>query len=322
LTATVLACLCIAAIPWGPFNVIQAVVFLAVMFGLRGGHAWGGYGGALYLSAMWVSAAVAVVRFGAPDTERTAVGMVGLVAAGIAYLFFRAGQALAGNGWSALKWGWIAVAAAAFLFPQVFKGYVMPTGSMEDTLLIGDFLLVRAQGTPALSRGDVIIFRYPVDLRQTFVKRCMGLPGDRIKIENKQFYLNGKKLDEPYAYHKTAYVDAYRDNFPNEPNGNITGGGADMLEHHVMNGEVVVPADNYFAIGDNRDASLDSRYWGFVPRANLIGTAWIVYWSYAAPTQSLSSLGGIDQIIGRYRGFFTATRWGRLGMPIHGYPVN
>ena len=118
LTATVLACLCIAAIPWGPFSVVEAVVFLAVMFGLRRGHAWSGYGGALYLSAMWVSAAVAVVRFGAPGTERTAVGMVGLVAAGIAYLFFRAGQALAGNGRSALKWGWIAVRPRPFCSPR------------------------------------------------------------------------------------------------------------------------------------------------------------------------------------------------------------
>ena len=110
------------------------------------------------------------------------------------------------------------------------QAFVIPTGSMEDTLLIGDHLLVDklAYAPPGpvskhmlpyeeVKRGDIIVFRYPVDIRQTFVKRCMGVPGDRIRLVNKQVYLNGKKLDEPYVYHKTEYIDSYRDNFPSEP---------------------------------------------------------------------------------------------------------
>ena len=199
---------------------------------------------------------------------------------------------------------------------------MIPTGAMEDTLLIGDQLLVRVLGVASPSRGDIIVFRYPVDIRQTFVKRCMGVPGDRIKLVNKQVYLNGKKLDEPYVYHKTEYIDSYRDNFPSEPNVHVYETAQDMLEHHVVNGEVVVPPDSYFAMGDNRDASLDSRYWGFVPRANLIGTPWIVYWSYG-PTEAPASSGAdMDQIVDRYQHFFTKTRWRRIFMPVRGYALN
>src|ERR1022692_1858124 len=210
-----------------------------------------------------------------------------------------------------------------FSGPQVFRAYVMPTGSMEDTILIGDQFLVRVLGVSTRSRGDVIVFRYPVDIRQTFVSRCMGVPGDRIKLANKQVYLNGKKLDEPYVYHKTQYIESYRDNFPSDANVHIPDSGQDMLEHHVVNGEVVVPPDSYFVMGDNRDSSLDSRYWGFVPRANLVGTPWIVYWSYAAPTGTLASSAiGIDLIVDRFQGFFTRTRWRRILMPVRGYAVN
>ena len=126
---------------------------------------------------------------------------------GVAYLFFRAARGLSGNGRSISRWGWIALATVTFLAPQVFRAYVIPTGAMEDTILIGDQLLVRVLGTSTPSCGDVIVFRYPVDMRQTFVKRCMGVPGDRIKLANKQVYLNGKKLDEPYVYHKTQYIE-------------------------------------------------------------------------------------------------------------------
>jgi signal peptidase I len=87
----------------------------------------------------------------------------------------------------------------------------------------------------------------------------------------------------------------------------------DMLRHHVVNGEVVVLPDSYFAMGDNRDASLDSRYWGFVPRANLVGVPWIVYWSYEAPAGSGSAM---DQIVDRYQHFFTRTRWRRIFMAV------
>jgi signal peptidase I len=216
------------------------------------------------------------------------------------------------------------------------QAFVIPTGSMEDTLLIGDHLLVDklAYAPPGpvtkhllpyepIKRGDIIVFRYPVDIRQTFVKRCMGVPGDRIKLVNKQVYLNGKKLDEPYVYHKTEYIDSYRDNFPSEPNVPIAESGHDMLENHVQDGWVVVPPDSYFAMGDNRDSSLDSRYWGFVPRANIVGKPLIIYWSYDAPTEALSNPTiGVDHLIDLVEHFFTKTRWRRTFNLIHGYPVN
>ena len=216
------------------------------------------------------------------------------------------------------------------------QAFVIPTGSMEDTLLIGDHLLVDklAYAPPGpvskfllpyepVKRGDIIVFRYPVDIRQTFVKRCMGVPGDRIRLVNKQVYLNGKKLDEPYVYHKTEYIEPYRDNFPSDPNVHISDSGQDMLEHHVVNGEVVVPPDSYFAMGDNRDSSLDSRYWGFVPRDNIMGKPLIIYWSYDAPTEALSNPTiGVDHLVDLLEHFFTKTRWRRTFMLVHGINVN
>ena len=89
-------------------------------------------------------------------------------------------------------------------------------------------------------------------------------------------------------YHKTEYIDSYRDNFPGEPNVHVAESAIDMLTNHVENGEVVVPPGYYFAMGDNRDSSLDSRYWGFVPRENIIGKPLIIYWSYDAPTEALA----------------------------------
>ena len=213
------------------------------------------------------------------------------------------------------------------------QAFVIPTGSMEDNLLIGDHLLVdklayAPQGvvskyllpyTP-VKRGDIIVFRYPVDIRQTFVKRVIGIPGDRIHLNNKQVYLNGKPLNEPYRFNKTSYIDSYRDNFPTDPNTRIDDRALDMLEKTVVNGDVVVPPDCYFAMGDNRDSSLDSRYWGFVPRANIIGKPLIVYWSYDAPTDRLVSTGiDFEHLSDLARNFFTKTRWKRTFLLIRGY---
>jgi len=216
------------------------------------------------------------------------------------------------------------------------QAFVIPTGSMEDTLLIGDHLLVDklayAPSGPIskhllpysdVKRGDIIVFRYPIDINQTFVKRGIGVPGDRIRLENKQVYLNGKKLVEPYKYHKTEYIDSYRDNFPGEPNVGIFPPAQVMLEQNVVKGEVVVPPDNFFAMGDNRDSSLDSRYWGFVPRKNIIGKPLIIYWSYDAPTERLASPTiGFDHMMDLAQNFFTKTRWSRTFKLIHPYPVN
>jgi signal peptidase I len=234
---------------------------------------------------------------------------------------------------SALAEWTITVLLLLFLTTTLVQAYVIPTGSMEDTLLIGDHLLVDKMAyapSGAVSkyllpyeeprRGDVIVFRYPVDIRQTFVKRVIGEPGDRLRIVNKQVYRNGSPIKEPYKYHKTDYIAPYRDNFPSEPDVMVDRGAIDMLEHHVVNGEVVVPPGMYFAMGDNRDNSLDSRYWGFVPRENIIGKPLIIYWSYDAPSEDLQDPSiGMHHIVDVAKNFFVKTRWDRSFRLIHPY---
>lgn len=214
------------------------------------------------------------------------------------------------------------------------QAFVIPTGSMEDTLLIGDHLLVDklAYAPPGqvskyflpyspLKRGDIIVFRWPTDIKLTFVKRVIGIPGDRIRLENKQLFRNGKKINEPYKYHKTDFYDSYRDNFPSAPNMRVDDSATEMLQHNTVNGEIVVPDDCFFAMGDNRDFSLDSRYWGFVPRKNIIGKPLIIYWSYETSTDRLSSPSiSMDHVKDLATNFFTKTRWRRSFQLIRGYP--
>lgn len=215
------------------------------------------------------------------------------------------------------------------------QAFVIPTGSMEDNLLVGDHLLVDklAYAPPGpvskyllpyqeVKRGDIIVFRYPVDIKQTFVKRVIGVPGDRIRIVDRQVYRNGKPLEEPYKVHKQEFIDSYRDNFPSEPSRQFGEGLVDMLENHVQGGELVVPPNSYFAMGDNRDNSLDSRYWGFVPRANIIGKPLIIYWSYETTTDRLASPTiSIDHAVDLVQNFFSKTRWKRTFMLVKGAPA-
>jgi signal peptidase I len=214
------------------------------------------------------------------------------------------------------------------------QAYVIPTGSMEDSLLIGDHLLVDklAYAPPGpvskyflpyseIKRGDIIVFRWPSDIKFTFVKRVIGVPGDRIRIQDRKVFRNGVEIAEPYKYHKDDYFDSYRDNFPSEPNTSIEPGGRTMLANHVKDNEVVVPNNAYFALGDNRDRSLDSRYWGFVPRENIIGKPLIIYWSYDAPTHRLqSSTPSAEHVMDLGRNFFAKTRWRRTFSLIQGHP--
>jgi signal peptidase I len=219
------------------------------------------------------------------------------------------------------------------------QAFVIPTGSMEDTLLIGDHLLVdKLAYAPAgpvskfilpyeePKHGDIIVFRYPGDISQTFVKRVIGVPGDHLKMVDRIVYRNGVRLNEPYVYHKFPY-DPQRDNFPGEPTPFAEGLQAelqrDMLEHHVVNGEVVVPPKEYFAMGDNRDNSLDSRYWGFVPRDYIIGKPLLIYWSYRASTEDLAGT-TVGSMFSHFEDlaehFFTRTRWSRTFKLIRGFP--
>jgi signal peptidase I len=166
---------------------------------------------------------------------------------------------------------------------------------MENTLLIGDYLLVdKTRFAPPgvwnrllpyrpIRRGDIIVFRYPVDPAQHFVKRVIGLPGDRIRLRHSRVYINGRVLNEPYVVFKEHFPDEFRDNFPrgNGFNENVSVDWAKRLHTLVEDGELIVPHGQYFALGDNRDQSLDSRYWGFVPRENIIGRPMLIYFSVA-----------------------------------------
>jgi signal peptidase I len=215
------------------------------------------------------------------------------------------------------------------------QAFVIPTASMEDTLLIGDHLLVdKLAYAPTgpiskyllpyqeVKRGDIIVFRFPEDIRQTYVKRVIGVPGDRLRIADRSVYLNGRKLEEPYKVHKSDYSDSYRDNFPSEPNTRLDNGAVEMLQEDVNNGEVVVPPGHFFAMGDNRDHSSDSRYWGFVPRENIIGKPLIIYWSYDTSTERLAYPGiSFDHLIDLVKNFFVKTRWERTFKLIHSYPL-
>ncbi|HWB84735.1 MAG TPA: signal peptidase I [Bryobacteraceae bacterium] len=215
------------------------------------------------------------------------------------------------------------------------QAFVIPSGSMEDTLLIGDHVLVdKLVYAPdggvsrfvlpyrPVRRGDIIVFRYPLNIKEDYVKRAIGLPGDHIRLVNKQLILNGRPVNEPYVIHRSSYIDSYRDNFPTTPNAPLPPSAIDMLENHVVNGEVVVPQGYLFAMGDNRDNSSDSRYWGFVPRANIVGTPLIIYWSFEAPTEDLTNPNiGIDHIIDVMLHFFSRTRWTRTFRLLRGYPL-
>jgi signal peptidase I len=213
------------------------------------------------------------------------------------------------------------------------QAFIVPTGSMESTVLIGDHLLVdKLSYAPADAitkhllpytepkRGDVIVFRYPMDIRQNFVKRVIGVPGDHIHIVDKVVYVNGKALTEPYTQHIDPRIEPYRDNFPSQPYGPVADRGQEMLANHVQNGELVVPAESYFAMGDNRENSLDSRYWGFVPRENIIGKPLVIFWSYDAPTEAWAGDSG-SHYLDLAKNFFTKTRWNRTLKLVRGIPI-
>lgn len=222
-----------------------------------------------------------------------------------------------------------------FATTTLVQAFVIPSASMENTLLIGDHVLVdKLVFAPAgaisqhilpyreVRRGDIIVFRYPLNIKEDYVKRAIGVPGDRIRLVNKQLMLNGHLVDEPYAIHRTSYIDSYRDNFPASPDPMLPPSAVDMLQNHVVDGDVVVPPGHIFAMGDNRDDSLDSRYWGFVPRENIVGTPLVIYWSYEASTQDLTNPNiGIGHILDVIAHFFTKTRWNRTFKLIRGYPL-
>jgi signal peptidase I len=237
----------------------------------------------------------------------------------------------------------VTVILALFGTSFIVQAFKIPSASMEGTLLIGDHLLVNKfifGGSGAwyekvlpyrpLQRGDIIVFKYPYADHQHFVKRVIGLPGDRLKLVDQQVFVNGKPLNEPYVVHDpSAGYDPLNYNFP-PPTSHLVASSAQpevvqWLTHDmrkfVRDHEIVVPEGKFFAMGDNRDRSSDSRYWGFVDRDAIMGRPFFIYWSVDATSSDYSG----DSTFGsRLRGVFdtlahlpSRTRWSRMLHTVH-----
>jgi signal peptidase I len=211
----------------------------------------------------------------------------------------------------------IAVILALFIRTFVIQAFKIPTGSMENNLLIGDHLLVNKFvfgptesalersllpiGT--LQRGDVVVFKYPEEPDRDFIKRVIGLPGDTLELKAKKVYINGTPLDEPYVH----FIDA--------PRGESDFHEVTSFDVRERYGPVTVPPNQYFVMGDNRDNSQDSRYWGFLPRDYIKGKALVIYWSYEAGREDYQAEGAgatIKGLVSVFVHFFTRTRWDRM----------
>jgi len=218
-----------------------------------------------------------------------------------------------------------------FIITFIVQAFEIPSSSMENTLLIGDHVFVnREQFAPRtawmgptlpyrqIRDGDIVVFLSPAEPGLYVVKRIIGVPGDRIHLRDGVVYRNGQKLDEPYVIHQSdAGPNPYRDNFPAEAPSDYNQVNPDwqlLIKQYVQGDDLVVPPDSYFGMGDNRDVSYDSRYWGFIPRENLIGRPMFIYWSFETPpnqyqkTEVSQRLSFLAKVVIH---FFDETRWRR-----------
>jgi signal peptidase I len=208
----------------------------------------------------------------------------------------------------------IAVIFVNFARIFVFQAFKIPTGSMEDNLKVGDHIIVnKFIYGPApnslkgfiplrdIRRGDIIVFRYPLQPDTDFVKRVIGLPGDVLEIRDKKVFVNGLQLDEPYVIHEDSTIYPLQQALP-EP-----------YRSRDQSLPYTVPDGQYFAMGDNRDRSSDSRYWGTVPRGMIKGRAFMVYWSFASvpPPPDSPPSARLKELLGVVIHFFSQTRWER-----------
>ena len=232
----------------------------------------------------------------------------------------------------------VTVILALFGTTFVVQAFKSPSPSMEKTLMVGDHLLVNkfvfgGRGAwyekflpyRTLKRGDIIVFKFPYADHQHFVKRVIGLPGDHLKLVDQQVYINGKPLNEPYVVHDPdAGYDPLNYSFP--PVGNplysspVEPEWAQNIRKYIQRDELVVPPGEYFAMGDNRDHSLDSRYWGFVDRDAIMGRPFLIYWSVNATSADY----GQSTFAQRLHGVFDTlahlparTRWSRMLHTVH-----
>jgi signal peptidase I len=203
-----------------------------------------------------------------------------------------------------VSWFWV-IMVFLVIEGALVQARVIPSGSMEDTVLIGDHLIVSRigydVGIPFTNwhiplwrnpkRQQIIVFRAPLPEQgyPDFIKRTIGIPGDHIKIAGGKVFVNGTALVEPYALHNPDFTDTPVENYPptntNVLDGRLRPQWQEELPTHIVNGELVVPPGMYFMMGDNRDNSNDGRFWGFVPRENIIGTPVIIYMSIDAPEE-------------------------------------
>jgi signal peptidase I len=231
----------------------------------------------------------------------------------------------------------VTILLALFGTTFIVQAFKIPSESMEPTLLVGDHLLVNKflfEGDGAwydkllpyrpVRRGDVIVFKFPYDNHPHYVKRVIGLPGDRIRIVRQQVYVNGRRLVEPYVVHDPSTDDPFADNFP-PTNRNFNEFGlrpewAGRIMQYIQKDELVVPAAHYFVMGDNRDHSWDSRYWGFVDRDAIMGRPMVIYWSVDATAQDYSDRSVLGSIHGIEQTLFhlaARTRWHRMLREVH-----
>ena len=219
------------------------------------------------------------------------------------------------------------VVIAVFVVTFIVQAFQIPSESMENTLLIGDYLLVdklhfgggglgRLLPYEPVKRGDIVVFHYPVHPVEHFVKRVVAVPGDRLRLVNRRVYVNGSPLAEPYVHYSRPH-DPFRDEFPRLDVAfvpSLNGSWLLQMKKLTEDGQLIVPQGNYFVMGDNRDDSLDSRYWGFVPRENIVGRPLVIYWSMRNPDPPPGPVTAGDKL---YRLFYALshimqiTRWDR-----------
>ena len=232
----------------------------------------------------------------------------------------------------------VTVILALFGTTFVVQAFKIPSQSMEPTLLVGDHLLVnkfifggRGQWYDSIlpyrevRRGDIIVFKFPFQDHPHYVKRVIGIAGDRIKIVDQQVYVNGRKINEPYVQRDpTAPYDPFGDNFPPRSSeylqANMQPEWADQILQFVHDGEIVVPPGKYFAMGDNRDHSWDSRFWGFVDRDAIMGRPVVIYWSVkdTSEEEAEQNLNGwFLNILDTVLHLPSRTRWPRMLHEVH-----
>lgn len=231
----------------------------------------------------------------------------------------------------------VTILLVLFATTFILQAFKIPSQSMEPTLLVGDHLLVNKfifEGRGAwyekllpyrsVQRGDIIVFKFPFDDHPYYVKRVIGLPGDRIRIVEQRVFVNGAPLAEPYVIHDPSGDDPFADNFPPSDRGfagiEVRPEWAGQILSYVRNGELVVPPGRYFVMGDNRDRSWDSRYWGFVDDRSIMGRPIVIYWSVQATARDYTD----RSLAGTARGIEATllhlpsrTRWNRMLREVH-----